>query len=134
MRLIENNFRVEKLQNVVGSRRPHSSFHCEARGAGSSKETDDACDGDREATEDSEKGLAHSAEEAAMMAAMGKFNAELGKAGILRTAAGLRPSSDAKRVAFEGAGRTVSDGPIPANWPPVSGSGTSRTWTRRWPG
>ncbi len=47
-----------------------------------------------------------------MMEAMGKFNDELEKAGILVNAGGLKPSSHAKRVAFEGPGRTVIDGPF----------------------
>jgi hypothetical protein len=49
-----------------------------------------------------------------MMAAMGRFNDDLVKAGILKPeeCAGLRPSSDGKRVAFDGAGRTVIDGPF----------------------
>lgn len=66
------------------------------------------------ATEDSEKGFAHTAEEAAMMEAMGRFNQELAKAGILKDGDcdGLKPSSAGKRVAFDGAGRTVSDGPF----------------------
>jgi hypothetical protein len=47
-----------------------------------------------------------------MMAAMGRFNDELRAAGILRAADGLRPSSDGRRVAFDGAGRMVSAGPF----------------------
>ncbi len=64
------------------------------------------------ATEDSEKGFLHTAEEAAMMEAMGKFNDALRRAGILRAADGLRPSSEAKRIAFDGADRKVIDGPF----------------------
>jgi len=64
------------------------------------------------ATEDSEKGFSRTAEEAAMMEAMGRFNEELRQAGILREAAGLKPSSAGKRVAFDGSGRTVIDGPF----------------------
>ena len=47
-----------------------------------------------------------------MMAAMGRFNDELKAAGIFVTAAGLQPSSAGKRVAFDGAGRTVMEGPF----------------------
>jgi len=47
-----------------------------------------------------------------MMAAMGRFNDELAGAGILITAEGLKPSSEGKRVAFDGASRTVIDGPF----------------------
>ncbi len=61
------------------------------------------------ATEDSEKFLPPAAE---MMEAMGRFNAELRDAGVLLMAEGLKPSSQAKRVAFDGSGRAVSDGPF----------------------
>ena len=64
------------------------------------------------ATEDSEKGFRRTPETDAMMAAMGRFNDELKAAGILRDADGLKPSSAGKRVAFDGASRTVSDGPF----------------------
>ena len=64
------------------------------------------------ATEDSEKGFRPTPEAKAAMAAMGKFNDELRKAGILCTADGLAPSSRGKRVAFDGPGRTVIDGPF----------------------
>jgi hypothetical protein len=66
------------------------------------------------ATEDSEKGFRATPETLAMMEAMGRFNDELTKAGILRTGDGLRPSSEGKRIAFDGAGRTVIDGPFAA--------------------
>lgn len=61
------------------------------------------------ATDDSEAGLLPTAE---AMAAMDVFNAALRDAGILRDAAGLKPSAQGKRVAFDGPGRTVSDGPF----------------------
>jgi hypothetical protein len=64
------------------------------------------------ATEDSEKGFVPTAETNAMMEAMGKFNDELRDAGILRDADGLKPSSAGKRIAFDGARRTVIDGPF----------------------
>jgi hypothetical protein len=65
------------------------------------------------ATEDSEKGFVLTPETRAAIEAMGKFNDELRKAGILRAADGLKPSSQAKRIAFDGPGRTVIDGPFP---------------------
>ena len=61
------------------------------------------------ATEDSEKGIMGSPE---MFEAMGKFNEELVNAGILLAADGLTPSVNGKRVAFDGASRTVIDGPF----------------------
>lgn len=64
------------------------------------------------ATEDSEKGFVRTPETTAMMEAMGRFNDELEAAGVLVAADGLTPSSRGKRVAFDGAGRTVIDGPF----------------------
>jgi hypothetical protein len=61
------------------------------------------------ATEDSEKGILPTAE---LLEAMGKFNDELVKAGIMLAGAGLKPTTQAKRVAFDGPGRTVIDGPF----------------------
>jgi hypothetical protein len=61
------------------------------------------------ATEDSEKGILPSKE---LLEAMGKFNEELAKAGLIRAADGLKPSSQGKRVAFDGPGRMVIDGPF----------------------
>ena len=64
------------------------------------------------ATEDSEKGFVPTAEAKTAMEEMGRFNEELRKAGILRTADGLKPSSHGKRTAFDGRRRTVIDGPF----------------------
>jgi hypothetical protein len=64
------------------------------------------------ATEDSEKGFVRTPETMKMIEAMGRFNDELEKAGILRFADGLTESSQGKRVAFNGPGRTVIDGPF----------------------
>lgn len=64
------------------------------------------------ATQDSEKGFDPTPEAMASMAAMGRFNDDLREAGVLIMADGLTPSSKGKRVAFDGAGRTVIDGPF----------------------
>ena len=48
----------------------------------------------------------------AMMTAMGKFNEELVKAGVLLAGEGLHPSVKGKRVRFSGSRRTVVDGPF----------------------
>jgi hypothetical protein len=63
------------------------------------------------ATEDSEAGALP---EPAMLEAMGKFNQELVEAGIMPPDGGdgLKPSSQGKRVAFNGSRRTVIDGPF----------------------
>jgi hypothetical protein len=64
------------------------------------------------ATEESEKESAPKEWTAAMMEAMGKYNDELRDAGILVMAEGLKPTVQAKRVGFNGTGRTVTDGPF----------------------
>jgi len=64
------------------------------------------------ATEDSEAGLKPSPEMTKMFEDMGKFNEELVAAGIMLDGDGLRPSSEGKRVAFDGPRRTVIDGPF----------------------
>ena len=64
------------------------------------------------ATEDSEKGFARTPETTEMMEAMGRFNDELRKAGILLAGDGLKPSSEGKRIAFDGPARKVIDGPF----------------------
>jgi hypothetical protein len=73
------------------------------------------------ATEDSETGFLPSAWTTKMLEAMGRFNDELRDAGILRAADGLKPSSHGKRVAFDGPGRTVIDGPFHASRELVAG-------------
>jgi hypothetical protein len=47
-----------------------------------------------------------------LIAAMGKFNEELVKAGIMQGGDGLKPSSAGARVRFSGKDRTVVDGPF----------------------
>lgn len=64
------------------------------------------------ATEDSEKDFVRTTWTDEMMDAMGRFNDALRDAGILLAADGLKPSSQGKRVAFDGASRTVIDGPF----------------------
>lgn len=64
------------------------------------------------ATEDSEQGLPPAEEMTEMFEAMGKFNEELVNAGVMVSGDGLKPSSADKRIAFDGASRTVIDGPF----------------------
>ena len=61
------------------------------------------------ATEDSEQGRMAPPE---LLEAMGRYNEELVNAGIMLGGDGLKPSSQGKRVAFEGTNRTVIDGPF----------------------
>jgi hypothetical protein len=61
------------------------------------------------ATEDSEAGLMPTTE---MFEAMGRFNEELVGAGIMLAGDGLKPSREGKRIGFDGAKRTVIDGPF----------------------
>lgn len=61
------------------------------------------------ATKDSEAGTMPSTE---LLEAMGKYNEELIKAGIMQAGEGLQPSAKGKRIAFDGAKRTVIDGPF----------------------
>ena len=70
------------------------------------------------ATGESERGDLPSAE---LLEAMGRFNQELIDAGVLRAADGLKPSSQGKRIAFDGSDRSVSDGPFPATSELVAG-------------
>jgi len=64
------------------------------------------------ATEASEAGMAPTPEMLEAFAAMDRFTEELVEAGVFIAAAGLKPSSESKRIAFEGASRTVIDGPF----------------------
>jgi len=61
------------------------------------------------ASKDSEAGVMPSTE---LLSAMGKYNEELVKAGIMLAGEGLRPSSKGKRVRFSSTKRTVIDGPF----------------------
>ncbi len=61
------------------------------------------------ASKDSEAGKLPTQE---LLAAMGKFNEELVKAGIMLAGEGLQASSKGARVRFSGDKRTVIDGPF----------------------
>jgi hypothetical protein len=61
------------------------------------------------ATKESEAGIMPSTE---LLTAMGKYNEELVKAGVLLAGEGLHPSSRGARVRFQGHSRTVVDGPF----------------------
>jgi hypothetical protein len=61
------------------------------------------------ANNDSEAGALPTREQ---LEAMGKFNAQLAKDGVLLAAEGLRPSSKGTRLRFDGGRTTVTDGPF----------------------
>ena len=61
------------------------------------------------ATKDSEAGIMPTEE---LLTAMGKFNEDLVKAGVMLAGEGLHPSSKGARVRFNGPKRTVIDGPF----------------------
>ena len=61
------------------------------------------------ADKNSEAGVMPSRE---ILTAMGKFNEELAKAGVMLAAEGLHPTSKGKRVRFSGGKHTVIDGPF----------------------
>jgi hypothetical protein len=61
------------------------------------------------ASKESEAGVLPNKE---ILNAMGKYNEELVKAGVMLAAEGLQPSSNGKRVKFSGPAPTVIDGPF----------------------
>jgi hypothetical protein len=61
------------------------------------------------ADKNSEAGVMPSRE---LLTAMGKFNEELVKAGVMLAGEGLHPTSKGKRVRFSGGKHTVIDGPF----------------------
>jgi hypothetical protein len=61
------------------------------------------------ANKDSEAGVMPATE---LLAAMGKYNEELVKAGVMLAGEGLHPSSRGLRIRFSGKQRTVIDGPF----------------------
>jgi hypothetical protein len=61
------------------------------------------------ATKESEAGQMPSEE---LLVAMGNYNEELVKSGVMLAGEGLHPSSKGKRVRFSGKQRTVRDGPF----------------------
>ena len=61
------------------------------------------------ANKDSEAGIMPTEK---ILTAMGKFNEELVKAGVMLAGEGLHPSSKAKRIKFSGGKQTITDGPF----------------------
>ena len=67
---------------------------------------------------DPEPGAAPSEE---LLGAMGRYNDDLQKAGVLIDLAGLLPSAEGRRVRFSGGNRAVIDGPFPESKELVAG-------------
>jgi hypothetical protein len=90
------------------------------------------------ADRDSETGALPSRE---LVAAMGRFNEEMARAGVLLAAEGLHPSSKGARVSFGGGPPTVTEGPFPETEELVAGfwliqagsKGEAIDWARRAP-
>jgi len=61
------------------------------------------------ANQDSENGVMPDSK---ILEEMGKYNEELAKAGVMLAGEGLHPSSKGVRIKFDGATRTVKDGPF----------------------
>src|SRR6266481_1036370 len=61
------------------------------------------------ANKDSEAGIMPTEQ---ILTAMGKYNEELVKAGVMLAGEGLHPSSKGKRIKFSGGKQTVTDGPF----------------------
>jgi hypothetical protein len=70
------------------------------------------------ANKDSEAGILPSKE---LLTAMGKFNEQLAKAGVMLAGDGLHASSKGKRVSWPGGKLTVIDGPFPETKELVAG-------------
>ena len=90
------------------------------------------------ATQDSEAGVMPPEE---LFQAMATYHEELQKAGILRDASGLQPSSKGWRVQYRGNQRTVIDGPFAETKELIAGYTLIETktreealeWTKRFP-
>jgi hypothetical protein len=70
------------------------------------------------ANKDSEAGVMPSEE---LLSAMGKYNEELMKAGVLLDLSGLQPSSKGARIKFSRGKRTAIDGPFPESKELIAG-------------
>lgn len=70
------------------------------------------------ASKDSEAGIMPGTE---LLAAMGRFNEELVKAGMMEAGEGLHPSSKGARIKYQSGQGSVSSGPFPLTGDLVSG-------------
>jgi hypothetical protein len=70
------------------------------------------------ASKDSEAGMMPSTE---LLAAMGQFNEEMVKVGVMLAGEGLHPSSNGVRIKYSGKDRTVTNGPFAGTGDLVAG-------------
>jgi PhnB protein len=92
----------------------------------------------RKADRSTEAGVMPSEE---LIAAMGKYNEELVKAGVMLQGDGLQPSSKGARVKFSGGKPTVIDGPFTEAKELIAGfsiidvksKDEAIEWVKRWP-
>src|ERR1700694_4008127 len=90
------------------------------------------------ADKNSEAGVMPSTE---LLTAMGKFNEEMVKAGVMLAGEGLHPSSKGARIKYSGKDRTVTKGPFAATSELVAGfwliqvksGGAAIEWMKRAP-
>jgi hypothetical protein len=125
--------RQENSQDDVDFRKPVRRFDARPMGPAQTRRQTMRVMVLVKATEDSEKGILPTRETTEMFEAMGKYNEELVNAGIMLAGDGLsRPRRASELRSMVPAGRSLTGlSPRPASWSPASGSGKSRTWTRR---
>jgi hypothetical protein len=90
------------------------------------------------ATKDTEAGVMPSEQ---LMAEMQRYHEELAKAGVLLDGSGLKPSSNGWRIRYDGAKRSVIDGPFTESKELIAGytliqvksREEAMEWTRRFP-
>src|SRR5204863_1966999 len=101
--------RPEDASGALNWKTPHCDAHCRSRDTLPQGETTMRFMILVKASKDSEAGKMPDEK---LLAAMGKFNEELVKAGIMLAGEGLHPSSRGARVRFSGSKRTVTNGPF----------------------
>jgi hypothetical protein len=92
----------------------------------------------RKADKDTEAGVPPTEE---LLAAMGRYNEEMVKAGVMLSGDGLQPSSKGARVKFSGGKPRVIDGPFTESKELIAGFSILQVdskeeaieWVKRWP-
>ena len=92
----------------------------------------------RKADKDTEAGVMPTQE---LIDAMGKYDEELVRAGVMLAGEGLQPSAKGARVRFDGGKATVTDGPFPETKELIAGftmievasRAEALEWVKKWP-